>query len=605
MIADIARTTDHGRGGGPMTARVAATIRTSKNGRPVTTVDGLERRLRRKVAGEVSFGAQARGAYASDSSNYRQPPLGVITPRTVDDAVAAIAVCQRFGVPVLSRGGGTSLAGQTTNAAVVIDWTKHCNRLLSVDAAARSCVVEPGIALDDLNRQLASHGLMFGPRPSTHRSCTIGGMIGNNSCGTTAQAYGKTADNVSRLEVLTYDGLRMWVGPTRDHEFEQIVRAGGRRRDIYRRLRQLRDDHLADLRTRFPHIPRRVSGYNLDALLPENHFDLARALVGSEGTLITVLHAELQLVEIPKAKTMVVLGYPDIAQAGDAVTSILPHKPWQLEGLDQVLLQLEEQAQLAGDAISQLPAGGGWLMVQFTGDDQDEADATAHAMLDDLERSDHPPRVKFLDDPAREERLIEVREAGLGATAHPIGKHETWEGWEDSAVPPERLGDYLRDLRKLMDDFGYEKTETPLYGHFGQGCVHTRIPFELRTRDGIAHMRSFVEAAADLVVSYGGSLSGEHGDGQSRAALLIKMFGPRVVAVFEEVKTIFDPRDRMNPGKIVYPNPLDGQLRLGTAYQHTEPEVYFAYPQDGHKFSTAALRCVGIGNCRNSSSDDQ
>ncbi len=565
----------------------------------------LERRLRARIDGELSFGAQARAAYAVDSSNYRQPPLGMITPRSVADAVSAIAVCRHFDAPVLSRGGGTSLAGQTTNAAVIIDWSKYCHRLLSVDADARTCIVEPGIALDDMNAELAPYGLMFGPRPSTHRSCTIGGMVGNNSCGATAQAYGKTVDNVLRLEVLTYDGLRMWVGPTDDEEYARIVAGGGRRAEIYRRLRGLRDAHLVDIRTRYPDIPRRVSGYNLDALLPENHFDLARALVGSEGTLITVLHAELRLVEVPKAKALVVLGYPDIADAGHAVRAILPHRPWQLEGLDQVLLQLEQQAQLAGEAVSQLPAGGGWLMVQFAGDTQQEADGKAERLMEELEHSEHAPTVKLLEDPAVEERLSEVREAGLGATAHPIGKHETWEGWEDSAVPPERLGDYLRDLRSLMDDFGYDKTETSLYGHFGQGCVHTRIPFELRTRDGIAQMRRFVEAAADIVVSYGGSLSGEHGDGQSRAELLGRMFGPRVVELFAEVKDVFDPADKMNPGKVVRPNPLDSHLRLGTEYAHGEPEVYFAYPKDGGKFSTAALRCVGIGNCRSSSSADQ
>ena len=298
--------------------------------------------LSRGVDGEVRFDLGSRATYATDSSNYRQLPLGVVVPRHVDDVVATIEVCARHGVPVLSRGGGTSLAGQGTNVAVVIDWTKYCHRLVFVDPAARTCIVEPGIALDDLNAQLAEYGLMFGPRPSTHRSCTLGGMIGNNSCGATAQAYGKTVDNLRRLEVLTYDGQRMWVGPTSDAEFAAIAAAGGRRAEIYTRLRRLRDTHLAAIRTRYPDIPRRVSGYNLDALLPEAGFDLARALVGSEGTLVTVLQAELELVEVPKAKSMVVLGYPDVGAAGDAVTSVLPHHPWQLEGLDQVLLNLEE-----------------------------------------------------------------------------------------------------------------------------------------------------------------------------------------------------------------------------------------------------------------------
>jgi FAD/FMN-containing dehydrogenase/Fe-S oxidoreductase len=561
--------------------------------------------LRSRVRGEVKFDQGSRAAYATDSSNYRQPPQGVIVPADIDDAVTAVRVCAAHRVPITSRGGGTSLAGQTTNDAVVIDWSKHCHRLVSLDSQARSCIVEPGIALDELNRLLAPYGLMFGPRPSTHRSCTLGGMIGNNSCGSTAQAYGKTADNVRRLEILTYDGTRMWVGPTSEPEYERLMAHGGRRAEIYRGLRQLRDSHLAELRTAFPQIPRRVSGYNLPSLLPEQHFDLARALVGSEGTLVTVLQAELELVEVPAAKSMVVLGYPDIGAAGDAVPDIVPHGPWQLEGLDQVLLQLEQQAQLAGEAMSDLPAGGGWLMIQFAGHSQDEADAKAHRMLDDLENGDHAPTVRFFDDPAKEDRLIEVREAGLGATAHPVGKHETWEGWEDAAVPPDRLGDYLRDFRTLLDDFGYDKTETSLYGHFGQGCVHTRIPFELRTVDGVAHYRAFVEAAADLVVRYGGSLSGEHGDGQSRGELLPKMFPPAIIDLFGQVKYLFDPDNRMNPGKIVHPNPLDGQLRLGPDFAHGESRTFFAYPKDDHRFSQAALRCVGIGSCRNATSDDQ
>jgi FAD/FMN-containing dehydrogenase/Fe-S oxidoreductase len=564
----------------------------------------LERGLHAAVAGEVRFDDGSRGAYASDSSNYRLVPIGVVVPRSVDDAVTAIGVCRQLDVPLVSRGGGTSLAGQSTNAAVVLDWSKHCTRVVSIDARQRRCVVEPGIGLDELNRELAPHGLMFGPKPSTHRSCTVGGMVGNNSCGASAQAYGKTVDNVHRLEVLTYDGERMWVGPTDDAEYDRLVAGRGRRAAIYRDLRRLRDQHLAEIRTRYPDIPRRVSGYNLDALLPEAGFDVARALVGSEGTLVTVLHAELDLVPVPAAKAMVVLGYPDIAAAADAVPHVLRHDPWQLEGLDQVLVELDVSAHLAGAAIAELPPGGGWLMVQFAGDDQGEADARAEALLEDVQRATHPPHVTFMDDPAKEDQLVEVREAGLGATAHPKGKHETWEGWEDAAVPPDRLGDYLRDFRGLLDKFGYDLSETALYGHFGQGCVHTRIPFELRTADGVATYRAFVEAAADVVVSYGGSLSGEHGDGQSRGELLTRMFGEQVVGLFGEMKAIFDPTNGMNPGKLVDPYPLDSHLRLGTGFAHDEPATYFAYPEDEHRFSAATMRCVGIGSCRSTSSDD-
>ncbi len=572
---------------------------------PVQIIPSLQERLRQAVDGEVRFDLGSRAAYSVDSSNYREVPVAVVAPRSVDDAVAAIAVCASEGAPVVSRGGGTSLGGQTTNSAVVVDWTKYCHHLVSLDVEARTCVVEPGMALDELNRQLAPHGLMYGPKPATHRSCTLGGMIGNNSCGSTAQAYGKTVDNIVRLEVLTYDGLRMWVGPTSDDEYAQILDEGGRRAGIYRELRRLRDENLSLIRTRYPAIPRRVSGYNLDSLLPENHFDLAHALVGSEGTLVTVLHAELRLVGIPKAKAMVVLGYPDIAAAGDAVMEIVAHDPWQLEGMDQVLIDMEKQARLAGTAIDMLPRGGGWLIVQFAGDDQDDADARAKKLLDDIEKGDHPPTDKFLDDPAKEDELVEARESGLGATAHPLDKHDTWPGWEDSAVPPERLGDYLRDLRSLLNEFGYDEDETSLYGHFGQACIHTRIPFELRTVDGVAHFREFTSRAADLVASYGGSLSGEHGDGQARGDLLPRMFGDEVVALFGRVKALFDPGDRMNPGKVVAPNPRDAQLRLGPDYTHGEPRTHFSYPEDKGMFSNAALRCVGIGNCRNAVSDEQ
>jgi FAD/FMN-containing dehydrogenase/Fe-S oxidoreductase len=568
------------------------------------TPSWLAAALEAAVDGEVRFDPGSLAAYSCDSSNYRQIPLGVVVPRSVEAAVAAVEVCRRADVPVLSRGGGTSLAGQTTNAAVVLDWTKYCHRLVSVDAAARTCVVEPGIALDDLNRALAPYGLMYGPKPSTHQTCTIGGMVGNNSCGASAQAYGKTVDNLRRLEVLTYDGLRMWVGPTSAGELEQIAGGNDRRAEIYRSLQALRDRYLAEIRTGYPKIPRRVSGYNLDALLPENGFDVAKALVGSEGTLVTVLHAELELVKVAAYQTMVLLGFPSLEQAGRAVERILPHKPWQLEGLDEVLINLEHEVHAVDTAIRELPEGRGWLIVQFAGDTFEEADSAARRLMDDLKNGDDAPAISYLNDPEREAELIELREAGLGATAHPTAKHETWEGWEDSAVDPSDLGDYLHDLRELLNRCGYDETETSLYGHFGQGCVHTRIPFELRTADGIAQYRSFVQQAAELVVRYGGSLSGEHGDGQSRGELLTTMFGPDMVRAFGDFKAIFDPGNRMNPGKIVDPNPLDSKLRLGTSFSHPSYSTSFSYPRDDGRFAKAALRCVGIGKCRSSSSAD-
>ncbi|MFG2573943.1 FAD-binding and (Fe-S)-binding domain-containing protein [Streptomyces sp. NPDC048481] len=564
---------------------------------PVPDVPGLEAALRAAVDGEVRFDAGSRGAYATDGSNYRQVPVGIVVPRTVEAGARAVEVCARFRAPVLSRGGGTSLAGQSTNTAVVIDWSKYCHALVSVDPDARTCVVEPGIVLDELNRRLADHGLQFGPKPSTHSHCALGGMIGNNSCGASAQAYGKTVDNVRRLEVLTYDGVRMWVGPTSRAERARIAAEGGRRAELYDGLDRIVAEYLADIRQGYPKIPRRVSGYNLDSLLPENGLDVARTLVGSEGTLVTVLRAELDLVPVPARQSLLVLGYDDICAAADDVTHLLEHcRPDQLEALDGRMAQLMREEHAYLESLDALPEGDSWLMLQFGGDSQEDVDAQAHALLRAVGRSEKDATVAFSDDPEREQRMLRAREAGLGVTARPPDDRETWEGWEDSAVPPERLGDYLRDLKKLFEEFDYDHPS--LYGHFGQGCVHTRIPFGLRTAEGVARFRRFLERAADLVASYGGSLSGEHGDGQARGELLTRMFGDRLVTAFGELKTLFDPDDRMNPGKIVHPHPVDGQLRLGPHWRPATPATHFGFPDDDHSFNRAVMRCVGIGNCR-------
>ncbi|MEU1803653.1 FAD-linked oxidase C-terminal domain-containing protein [Streptomyces sp. NPDC019937] len=559
--------------------------------------DELEQALRDELDGEVRFDAGSRGAYATDGSNYRQVPIGVVVPRSVEDGARAVGVCARLGAPVLSRGGGTSLAGQTTNTAVVIDWSKYCDALVSVDPDARTCVVEPGIVLDELNRQLADHHLQFGPKPSTHSHCALGGMIGNNSCGASAQAYGKTVDNVRRLEILTYDGVRMWVGPTSQAERARIAAEGGRRAEIYDGLDRIATAYLADIRRGYPKIPRRVSGYNLDSLLPENGFDLARALVGSEGTLVTVVRAEVDLVPVPRYQSLLVLGYDDICAAADDVPRLLEHcAPSALEALDGRMAQLMREEHAYLESLNSLPEGDSWLLVQFSGDSEKGVDEQAYALLHAVGRDEKDTTVAFSDNPQREERMLRAREAGLGVTARPPDDRETWEGWEDSAVPPERLGDYLRDLKELFGEFGYDHPS--LYGHFGQGCVHTRIPFGLKTADGVTDFRRFLERAADLVTSYGGSLSGEHGDGQARGELLTRMFGERLVTAFGEVKALFDPDNRMNPGKVTDPNPVDGQLRLGPGWRPSTPATEFGYPDDEHSFTRAVMRCVGIGNCR-------
>ncbi|MGW3508649.1 FAD-binding and (Fe-S)-binding domain-containing protein [Streptomyces sp. NPDC000994] len=560
-------------------------------------VAGLEAALLAEADAEVRFDAGSKGAYATDGSNYRQVPIGVVVPRDVEAGARAVEVCARFGAPVLSRGGGTSLAGQATNTAVIVDWTKYCHALVSVDPGSRTCVVEPGIVLDELNRQLAGHRLQFGPKPSTHTHCALGGMIGNNSCGASAQAYGKTVDNVRRLEILTYDGARMWVGPTSKAERTRIAAEGGRGAEIYAGLDRIVTEYLADVRHGYPDIPRRVSGYNLDSLLPEKGFDVAKALVGSEGTLVTVLRAELDLVPVPPFQSLLVLGYDDICSAADDVPRLLEHsEPGQLEALDDRMAQLMREEHAYLDSLRALPEGNSWLLVQFGGDSQEAVDDQARALLRAVGRGEKDSAVAFSDDPEREQEMLKAREAGLGVTARPPDGRETWEGWEDSAVPPDRLGDYLRDLKGLFDEFGYDHPS--LYGHFGQGCVHTRIPFALKTAEGVAEFRRFLERAADLVVSYGGSLSGEHGDGQARGELLTRMFGERLVAAFGELKALFDPGNRMNPGKVAEPNPVDGQLRLGPAWRPATVGHHFGYPEDEHSFTRAVMRCVGIGNCR-------
>jgi FAD/FMN-containing dehydrogenase/Fe-S oxidoreductase len=572
-----------------------------------TGLDQLERDLAATVDGEVRFDAGTRAAYSTDASNFRQVPIGVVVPRTVDAAAKAVAICRAHDVPLLSRGGGTSLAGQCTNTAVVIDWSKYCHRVLDVDADARTCTVEPGIVLDVLNDQLKPHHLRFGPEPATHMNCTLGGMIGNNSCGATAQRTGKVVDNIAALEVLLYDGTRFWCGPTSDELYAEIERRGDQQARVYRRLREIRDAYQDQIKAKYPDIPRRVSGYNLDSLLPERGFDVAGLLVGSESTLVTVLRAKLKLVPVLPERSLVVLGYPSVDRAADAVPRILEqeHQPIALEGLDHRLITDQQIKHMNARALHELPKGTAYLMVQFGGDTREEVDQFAQEMLDALhepgpDNTGHEPDVSFYDDPAREDELWAVREAGLGATAHVPGHRDTWEGWEDSAVHPDRLGDYLRDLQKLYDEFGYsDETGPSLYGHFGQGCVHTRIPFDLYTSEGVAKYRRFMERAAGLVAAYGGSLSGEHGDGQSRGELLVKMFGDDLITAFKELKHVFDPHNKMNPGKVVHPARLDEHLKLGGDWAPAAPQdLFFRFPHDGGSFAQAADRCVGVGKCR-------
>jgi hypothetical protein len=560
----------------------------------------LEAALRQALAGEmrgeVRFDAGARAAYASDASNYRQVPIGVVLPRSAGDIVAAVAVCREHGAPILPRGGGTSLCGQTVNVAVVIDASKYLDKVLELDAASRTARVEPGVVCDALRGTAERYGLTFGPDPATHSRCTLGGMIGNNSCGAHSVMAGKTVENIEALEVLTYDGARFWCGPTSEAELEAIVRRGGRQGEIYEKLRSLRDRYADLIRGRFPKIRRRVSGYNLDQLLPENGFNVARALVGSEGTCALTLQALARLVRSPRERVLLVIGFEDIYLAGDAVPQVLAAGPIACEGLDTGIIGGLRERGLKLEDIALLPAGNAWLMVEFGADSRADAVQQAGFLQKVLGG-------KLIEEKSLMNRIWAIRETGASATSLKLettGGPDPVVGWEDAAVDPLRLGDYLREFQKLVDRYGYR---TSLYGHFGDGCIHARINFELRSAEGVAHWRGFLRDAAHLVVAYGGSLSGEHGDGQGRAEFLPIMYGPELMVAFREFKRIWDPQGRMNPGKLVDAlgevYRVDENLRRGPDYKPVTVATRLSFlSNEGDGFARAAERCIGMGKCR-------
>ncbi|MGA9509820.1 MAG: FAD-linked oxidase C-terminal domain-containing protein, partial [Candidatus Sulfotelmatobacter sp.] len=556
---------------------------------------GLAEALRSRIRGEVRFDHGSRALYATDGSNYRQVPIGVVLPRDADDVIVTVALCREFGAPLLCRGGGTSLAGQCCNVAVVLDFSRYMAGIIEIDPARRVARVQPGVVLDHLRIAAEKHHLTFAPDPATHDRCTLGGMIGNNSCGVHSVMAGKTDDNIETLEILTYDGVRMKVGATSSAELEEIFQQGGRRAEIYTKLKTIAATYGDLIRQRFPNIPRRVSGYNLNYLLPENGFQVARALVGTEGTCVTILEATCRLVESPQERVLLVVAYPDIYQCADHVPEIMEHKPIGLEGFDDLLVGYTRTKGINFEGLALLPEGGGWLMVEFGAKTAPEAESEAKGLMQALGRTGTHPAMRLYKDKQEIKRVWEVRESALGVTSHVPGEPLNWEGWEDSAVAPEKLGAYLRDLRKMMAAYGYKGS---LYGHFGHGCVHTRINFDLRSKEGIAKFRKFIEEAADLVVSYGGSISGEHGDGQSRGELLPKMFGPELVQAFREFKSAWDPEWKMNPGKLIEPYKLDENLRLGADYAPWEPKTTFQFAADHGSLAEASLRCVGVGKCR-------
>jgi len=533
--------------------------------------------LRDVVRGEVTTSTRVRAEYSTDASNYRVVPQVVVLPRDVDDLLAVHEVARATGTPLTLRGAGTSVAGNAIGPGIVVDTSRYLNAIGEIDPEARTAVVQPGVVMSALQKAAAPHGLRFGPDPSTQNRATFGGMIGNNACGPRAVAYGRTADNVVSLDVVDGTGRRF------------TATRGQGALDAVPGLADLVTARMSLLRTELGRFSRQVSGYSLEHLLPERGTDLARMLVGTEGTLVTVLSATVQLVPVPDAAVLVVLGYPDMPAAADAVPALLAHAPLAVEGLDARLVDVVRRHH--GDArVPPLPDGAGWLLVEMGGENREEAVARARALVADAGALD----ARVVPPGPEASAMWQIRADGVGLAGRTPDGRQAWPGWEDAAVPPERLGAYLRDFDALMAAHGVDGLS---YGHFGDGCVHVRIGLPLDTPAGVPQFRAFMEEAARLVASHGGSLSGEHGDGRARGELLRFMYSPEALETFAGVKHLFDPHDVLNPGVLVDPRPLDADLRR----PHARPlpaATGFSFRHDGGDFTTAVHRCVGVGKCR-------
>lgn len=540
-----------------------------------TPVRDVVHALRDVVRGDVDDSARRRAEYSTDASNYRVVPQVVVFPRDTDDVLAALSVARETGTPLTSRGGGTSVAGNAVGTGVVLDFSRHVNRVLEIDPEARTARVEPGVVMSHLQRAAAPHGLRFGPDPSTQARATLGGMIGNNACGPRAVAFGRTADNVVDLDVVDGTGRRF------------TARAGAGALDVVPGLDALVRAHLDVVRTELGRFRRQVSGYSLEHLVPEHGTDLAKMLVGTEGTLVTLLGATVNLVPVPSAPVLVVLGYPDMPSAADAVPALLGHAPLAIEGMDSRLVDVVRRVKGAS-AVPDLPPGAGWMMCEVGGATLDEAMATARALAADAGTD----AVAIFPPGPEAAAMWRIREDGAGLGGRTPSGAQAWPGFEDSAVPPERLGAYLRELEALMAD---HRVDGLAYGHFGDGCVHLRIDMPMERSGG--PLRAFMEDAATLVAKHGGSLSGEHGDGRARSELLPVMYSSRAIDLFGAVKDLFDPRDLLNPGVLVRPRPLDADLRRPAA-RSLLASSGFSFAHDGGDMTTAVHRCVGVGKCR-------
>ncbi|MEU5851289.1 FAD-binding and (Fe-S)-binding domain-containing protein [Saccharopolyspora shandongensis] len=521
-----------------------------------------------------------RAAYTSDASIYRQLPAAILHPRNADDVRRAVRIAADLDTPVTARGGGTSVAGNAIGPGLVVDFSRHMKRIISIDPDQCTAVVEPGVVLDELRAAAQPYGLTFGPDPSTHSRCTLGGMIGNNACGSHSVAWGTTADNVERLQMLLPDGREL-----------DLARGTSGDEQVDARLTRLRDDNLALLRTELGRFPRQISGYGLSHLLPEKGFDVAKALVGSEATCGVALAATVRLIRPPRARVLLVLGFHDVYEAAACAPLLAKAGALTVEGMDEDLLAALRARPGKANAGAELPPGRAWLYCEVGGATRQEATMAAHALADLAADSSRA----VITDASQTRALWRIREEGAGTATRLVDGGEAWPGWEDSAVPPEHLASYLRDLHELLREYGRRGV---VYGHFGEGCVHVRSDWDLTTEAGLRGYREIITAAADLVVHYGGSLSGEHGDGRARSELLSRMYSPAVLSAFAGFKAVFDPGNLLNPGLIVDPKKLDEDVRPGPGHDLLSLTPVHALHQDGGSLASALRRCVGVGKCR-------
>lgn len=565
-----------------------------------------DRLVRELVAAgvEADRSSRRRAEYSYDASNYRVTPVLVVFPRTAQDVQATVNACARHDVPVIGRGGGTSLAGNAIGPGVVLDFSRHMAAIGDVDEDAMTVQVQPGAVLATLTARVetVTEGrCTFAPDPSSRTRATVGGAVGNDACGNHSVRYGRTADHVVELDVVTADGLMLTAARGGLRATDPDDRAAAERaRELNDRLAALADDHAEELRTELGRLPRQVSGYELRNLLPEEGFDVARSLVGSEGTCALVVGARMRVVPKPPAALLLCLGYPDVVAAARDVPLLREFDPAAIEGVDEAIVATMRWRR-GSDSVTRMPAGSAWLFVDLDGQDQEQVHRDALTLVERLREAGRMVDSAIVPDQRERGLLWLVREDGAGLSSRLApdvapGRPESWPGWEDSAVAPERLADYLADLLGLMSDHGLDGV---MYGHFGAGCVHLRLTYDLRTEAGRAVFEEFTEAAARLVVAHGGSLSGEHGDGRARSRLLPLMYSDGVLAAFSGFKRIWDPESRLNPGSVVDADDFTDHLALDGVPTRSWPTA-LAMPETVgmDPFVNAVQRCIGVGKCR-------